>query len=50
MLAGILVFFLMPLWWGKMEKNKHEGAIVIIVIVGALLGVIGTFTITGPVN
>ena len=50
MLAGILVFFLMPLWWGRMEKNKHQGVIAIIVVVGALLGVIGTFTITGPVN
>ena len=49
-LVGILVFFLLPLWWGKMEKNKHERAILIIVIVGGLLSVIGLFTLTGPGN
>ena len=47
MLVAILVFFLLPLWWGKMEKNKHEKAILIIVIVGGLLAVIGLGTLTG---
>jgi len=33
-----------------MGKNKHERAILIIVIVGGLLSVIGLFTLTGPGN
>jgi len=45
LLVGVLVTFLLPLWWGKMEKYKHEQAIQGIVIVGALLGLIGLGTL-----
>jgi hypothetical protein len=48
--AGILVFFLLPLWWGKVEKSRYKAVIGGIVIVGGFLGVIGLFTLTGPGN
>ena len=50
MTAGILVFFLLPLWWGKVEKSKYKAVIGGIVVVGGILGVIGLFTLTGPGN
>jgi len=49
-MAGILVFFLLPLWWGKVEKSKYKAVIGGIVVAGGILGVIGLFTLTGPGN